>query len=404
MAYTIVFLIFTAIFSLLGSRPVFAANVDTPTNVPSQIQINQSFSVSSNLTNVQTNEVYFVKCRIGPSSTSLTEGQTYNPTTTNWLYDTNAWVDMPIVTATASTTTFSVQCRVKSAVTEGQKIIYMRACLKKTDGTCGTSFQSSTGTTFTAVTQPSSSPTPTPTPISTPTSTSSSSTFTISNVPSQIDSTESFSVSVNLSLQNSPNTIFYLKGAFKKTDSSNYFGLTKVSGSWIKNNKTYSDQYKITTDGSGLWSGTLEIQPDILDSGYEGSGDYIFKVARYSESGSLSWSNEVIVKINAQEVTALEEKDDGTVLGAEEKIDKQKKYVPSKDKTYSLEKYIKVASPASVAAEVTPKPEVKGEQQTNYLRWFGTIMVMAGIGVLSFVYLRNKSLRERVSNIFRKRD
>ncbi|MEK7616958.1 MAG: hypothetical protein AAB414_02805 [Patescibacteria group bacterium] len=251
---------------------------------------------------------------------------------------------------------------------------------------------------------PSSSPSPSTSSSSSSTSSSSSSsssTFTISNVPSKIDSTEEFKVSVNLSLSNSPNTTLYLKGAFKKKDGSNYFGLTKVGSSWKKNSQTYSDQSKITTNASGGWSGNLEIQPDIFDSGYEGGGDYIFKVGRYTEVGSLSWSNELTVSIIAQEIT-LEDNEEGEILGTEEK--QKSKIISSKHEEYSLEKYIKIATPSQKAVQASPQAEVKGEKQRNYLSWFGTFMVISGIGVLSFVYLRNKNLSETLSNIFRKRN
>lgn len=250
----------------------------------------------------------------------------------------------------------------------------------------------------------SASPSPSPSPTSNPSSTYSTSTsFSISNVPSQIDSTEEFKVNINLSPPSSPNTTFYLKGAFKKADSSNYFGLTKVNGSWIKNNKTFSDQYKITTDGSGNWSGNLEIMPDILDSGYEGAGDYIFKVARYTESGSLTWSNDVSIKINAQEVV-IEEGQDENILGAKSNTANKSRTNTSKKDDYSLEKYIKVASPASIAAAPIPQAEVKGERKTNYLSWIGGFMVISGIGVFAYVYLRNKQLREAIYNLLRRRN
>lgn len=255
------------------------------------------------------------------------------------------------------------------------------------------------GVTSTSTSSPSSSPSPSPsptTPSTSSTSSSSTSSFTISNVPSQIDSTETFSVSVNLSLPNSPTTTFYLKGAFKKADSSNYFGLIKVSGSWIKNNKTYSDQYKLTTDSSGSWTGNLEIQPDILDSGYEGSGDYIFKVGKYTESGSLTWSNEVTIKINAQEVV-LEEAKDADILGAKSDTGKKSKISTSKTEELSLERYVKVATPSSKPPSATPSAEVKGERRINFLSIFGTIIVI--IGAIPLGYAIYNKFRKRNQEI-----
>ncbi len=159
-----------------------------------------------------------------------------------------------------------------------------------------------------SATTPSPTPSPTPTPTPTPATTTSSNTFIISNTPAQVNSDQSFTTSINLSLSDKPNTLFYIKGAFKKTDGSNYFGLTKVNGNWIKNGSNYSNQYSLTTDQSGNWSGNLEALVDSDDSGYSGSGDYIFKVARYDTNGNLTWSNEITIHINnvaiSQETTS----------------------------------------------------------------------------------------------------
>lgn len=242
---------------------------------------------------------------------------------------------------------------------------------------------------------------PTPTPSSTSTSTSS---FIISNIPSQIDSTETFNASVNLSLSSKPNATFYLKGAFKKQDKTNYFGLTKVNESWIRNNKSYSDHVKITTDSQGFWSGNLEIQPDILDSGYEGAGEYIFKVGRYTESGSLTWSNEVTIRINTQEII-LEDSDNDilAISGTQNKKDPTK-LSKKRNEENSLEKYIRIATPAAeTTAPSNQQAVVKGER-TNYLNWVGLFMTACGIGLFAYVYLRSKDLREAIFNLFRKRN
>lgn len=150
---------------------------------------------------------------------------------------------------------------------------------------------------------PSSSATSSPsssTSSSSSSSSSSASSFTVSNTPSGVNSTDSFSPSISLSLPSNPNTQFFLKGAFIKSGGSNYFGKTQVFGSWVKNSAAYSSQVSITTDGSGNYSGSLSVMPDDSDSGFTGSGDYIFKVARYSADGSgPTWSNDSTIHINA---------------------------------------------------------------------------------------------------------
>lgn len=386
-------LILAAALLLFGVRPVFAASVEAPTSIQSEIQIDQSFSINSNLTSVQSGEVYFVKCRTGPSSSSLTEGQTYNSATTNWLFDTDSWTDMPTVTATGSTTSFSLQCKMKSSATEGQKTIYTRACLKKSDGTCGTSFQSSSGTSFTAI-APVSTPTPVPTtdpsPTSTSTSTSStqSSSFTISDIPSQINSDQSFSIKVSLSMPSSANTDYYLKGAFKKSDGTRYLGLTKKDADWIEYGDDYSDQYKITTDSSGNWSGQFEVKPDTLDNDYKGSGDYIFKVGRYTAGGSgPTWSNEVTVKIN--DLSSSSPSSSATAQPTT-KTNSSSSASLTSSKSSTPKPILKIASIAGVTSSSTPEPtvEIKSQKQTNPFVWMGAIFIFAGAGAVVYIYLK----------------
>lgn len=146
-----------------------------------------------------------------------------------------------------------------------------------------------------------SSVTPTPTDSSTPTTTptptpNNSPNISISNVPSSINVDQSFDASVQIT-NFSPNSNYYLKGAFKKSDTSNYFGQTLVGNTWIKNNEEYTKQLLITTDSSGNWNGTISIKGDQNDSGFTGNDNYVFKVGYYHDGSSVSWSNEVIVNL-----------------------------------------------------------------------------------------------------------
>lgn len=141
----------------------------------------------------------------------------------------------------------------------------------------------------------------TPTPTSSVTAnenTSQSQSLIISNIPTNIKSTDSFSINVTLTSNTNINTSFFIKGAFYRDGETNYFGKTKVSNSWIKNSQSATEQFKIITDSSGNWSGNLELMVDSDDSGYKGSGGYKIKVARYNSDGSgLFWSNDVSINI-----------------------------------------------------------------------------------------------------------
>lgn len=152
----------------------------------------------------------------------------------------------------------------------------------------------------------SSTPTPTPTdsPTPTPTPTQTSPTIIISGAPASIAVTQSFPINIQVT-NFSPNTKYFLKGAFKKSDSSNYFGQTQVDGTWVKNNETYSKQYSITTDGSGNWTGTIPVQGDNSDAGFTGTGDYLFKIGYYKDetNPSISWSSETTINLEGPSLT-----------------------------------------------------------------------------------------------------
>lgn len=144
--------------------------------------------------------------------------------------------------------------------------------------------------------------TPTPTATSTPSPTPSPSPqniFQLSNTPTSINSDQSFTISVQLKNPSLISQKFYIKGAFKKSDSTNYFGLTKSSNKWVKNGESYNEQLYIETNASGEWNGNIEIMPDVTDSGYTQSDTYTFKVAYYKSDGTgPTWSNQVNININ----------------------------------------------------------------------------------------------------------
>jgi len=85
----------------------------------------------------------------------------------------------------------------------------------------------------------------------------------------------------------------YLKGAFFKDGSTNYFGFTKNGDSWIKNSVTATDQRQIEI---GNWDTNTIVRSDFNDSGYSGKGEYKFKLGFYylTSGGNLSsvnWSS-----------------------------------------------------------------------------------------------------------------
>lgn len=92
----------------------------------------------------------------------------------------------------------------------------------------------------------------------------------------------------------------FVKGAFSKPDSSNYFGYTKKGESWVKNSTTSSNQLLVKV---GEWDGRLIVKPDLSDTGFVGGRDYNFKIGfyYYTTGGNLSsvnWSDTKSVNIS----------------------------------------------------------------------------------------------------------
>lgn len=258
-------------------------------------------------------------------------------------------------------------------------------------------------------TNPTPSPTPTPTsaPTPTPTTTPSSSPtttpiptasakptiFTISNSPSQINENQSFSVSVNLSLPDNPYTKFYIKGAFKKSGSSNYFGNTRVSGNWVKNGNKYSNQLSLITNSSGNWNNAIELMSDIEDTGYTGNGDYIVKVGRYGESGSGPiWSNEINIKINQEEIGQIPQT--SAVPSASTTGD----FSDPSPRSITKKTSFKIASVAGTSTSSAEEPsDTKNTVKTNapafnLFTFFGGILIIAGLTSLGFLLLKSRGL------------
>lgn len=247
----------------------------------------------------------------------------------------------------------------------------------------------------TATPIPTSTPTSTRTPTSTPTNTN---IFQISNIPSKINSDQSFKIKVEITLPSNPNEELYLKGAFKKSDSSNYFGLTKINSDWIKNGESYNKQFHLILNAQGKWTGEVEVKPDIEDSGYTGSGNYIFKLAYYKSNGSgPNWSNELSLEIN----NILPPQNSSAPTSTPTPIPSVSP-TSLKSSTHSafledsssdqIERQIATIAGLSTSSvlEEEPQIEVKAKQRFNMVPIVGIAFMFAGICIFSYLYFKKR--------------
>lgn len=256
---------------------------------------------------------------------------------------------------------------------------------------------------------PSPSPTPstsTPAGSETETNKSTQNVFLISNIPSSINSAESFTIKVDLQGEKASSN-YFLKGAFKKSGSSNYFGKTEVGGTWIKNNENYAKQSPLTTDSSGKWIGEIKILVDSEDTGFTGAGSYFFKVGRYDSNGSgPTWSNEVEINISHTQQPKTTEKAESNSTKSFPKASASKS--PTVSSTPNIQSSVvkKTVSPVVQVTKTNTVPDIAGvatssseepsqdtiiesDRKTNW--WFilgGILVLLTGIG--SFVFTLKK--------------
>lgn len=158
------------LFCFCFTKSVFAASISPISVSATSPVIGDSFTVTASISGALSGSVYFIKCRIGPPSSSLNEGQTYNDQLSDWFGDTDSWINMPKVNiGNDGIWQNALQCRIKSSAVDEAKVLFMRACLDSNDS-CGTSFQSANSLALNPQ-MPTSTPTPTntPTPTKTPT-------------------------------------------------------------------------------------------------------------------------------------------------------------------------------------------------------------------------------------------
>lgn len=210
--------------------------------------------------------------------------------------------------------------------------------------------------------------------------------FEIKNIASEINSDQEIEVSVYLRLPDKIDTAFYIKGAFKKPDSINYFGETYSGNSWGRNNSSYSAQYKIETNSQGIWEGKIKARPDPKDSGFKGSGDYNFRVGRYTSNGNGPvWSNDLSLKINEVKIPETSPSPEPSIEIEEEPVDEEAGILLPEEIEYALPSVSYDYKIASVAGEATMSNNVPPEEETKVLeeRKINWLLIIFGAGILA---------------------
>ncbi len=103
-------------------------------------------------------------------------------------------------------------------------------------------------------------------------------------------SDQEYQVNASLSIDNAADgTVYYMRGVFFQTGSTNYCGFTWNGSSWFKGPYTSNDGWKnflpITISSSSA-TFSLRAKLDQNDSGCQNNGNYNFKIQRFTVGGS----------------------------------------------------------------------------------------------------------------------
>lgn len=115
--------------------------------------------------------------------------------------------------------------------------------------------------------------------------------LTFTGLPPNINQDEE--ISVQVSLTGAPlNTTYYLRAAFYVDGTTQYFGYTWNNSGWNNVPSDYKNFLQINTGSSGEFNGALKTKVDLSSSYFKGTGEYQFKLGRYTEGGSgPSWTD-----------------------------------------------------------------------------------------------------------------
>lgn len=115
------------------------------------------------------------------------------------------------------------------------------------------------------------------------------SSITYSSSQTNIGVDDEFIVNAQLTINASNGSIYYLRGEFYQNEGS-YCGFTWNGNSWYNgpyNNEGWKNLLLISIQDSS-WSGQLKAKIDANDSSCLSSGNYSFRIQRYTPSGSSS--------------------------------------------------------------------------------------------------------------------
>jgi hypothetical protein len=124
--------------------------------------------------------------------------------------------------------------------------------------------------------------------------------FTLSSTQTSINADDEFNVDVYFSISATNGTTYYLRGVFYPV-AKNYCGYTWNGNAWYNGPYTVNNgwqQLLAVTVNQSSWSGQLKAKIDPSDENCQNSGNYYFKIQRYTSGGSSNFDDQNSLSLN----------------------------------------------------------------------------------------------------------
>lgn len=410
-------LLTTALFFFYSTQTVLAISTSL-TSPPTEVIKGQEFLLNASISASASKE-YYLKARIGASSSTLTKGTTKNESNTSpddWLTDSDSWSKFPKVTTdSVGNWSGTLKAKTTDSVILGSNSLVLR--IRQVDNSTN---YDSTAYPINVSNIPSSSPSPSVSP-------ESSKEVSINSAPSNVSGGDTFVITGNLNSSSKKTLgLKILIGTTQSTKDMKSGSTLSSDSSWLSWNDAWSKFPQIVTNDSGLASFSLsgkansntptgtaylvvrahDIDKDI---NYD-SEPKSFNLNQPASSPDPSPSTSSIPQassslISGSNKTANTPSPPSSTKTSSSKAPSIKEVKPvgsvpnllSDIKLASVASVLgeKIASPASLLDSSLPIPKIKG--------WDNSSLILIGTGILTLVIGISAAFREKLISLFRSR-
>ena len=117
-------------------------------------------------------------------------------------------------------------------------------------------------------------------------------TSSITNQNSTYQVNDEVQIHVSIEINSSDGTAYYLRGVFYKSGTSNYCGYTWNGSTFYNSPVSDGKNFLKVTVNNNKWEGDLKVKIDSQNPDCNSSGEYKFKIQRFTDSGSGSFDDQ----------------------------------------------------------------------------------------------------------------